>query len=155
MRAIYSAVLSIYIHGITSAKRMHEVQPSLLVREGNTLLVMYSLDTCVRYYTYICKFYLTQQTNPTVPHRSPQPSFLGRVSAWSQHLHNKGSSSTLSAVMIILWPWPGLTADSPLNNYIIISTCSYCLAPSHEATNPASHLILCGHTIVSGWIDLY
>ena len=53
VRAIYSAVLSIYIHGITSAKRTREVRPSLLVREGNTLLVRYSLDTCVRYSTYL------------------------------------------------------------------------------------------------------
>ena len=49
---IYSAGLSVYIHGITSAKRTREVRPSLLVREGNTLLVRYSLDTRERYSTY-------------------------------------------------------------------------------------------------------
>ena len=31
---------------------MHEVWLSLLVREGNTLLVRYSLDTRTRYSTY-------------------------------------------------------------------------------------------------------
>ena len=37
-----------------SAKRTHEVQPAVLVREGSTQLVIYySLDTCVRYSTYI------------------------------------------------------------------------------------------------------
>ena len=56
VRAIYSAGLSIYIHGITSAKRMREVQPSLLVREGNTLLVRYLLDTRARYSTYSLNF---------------------------------------------------------------------------------------------------
>ena len=35
-----------------SVKRTREVQPSLLVREGNTLLVRYSLDTHERYSTY-------------------------------------------------------------------------------------------------------
>ena len=52
--AIYSAGLYLYIHRITSAKRTHEVQPSLLVlvREGNMLLVMYSLDARIRYSTY-------------------------------------------------------------------------------------------------------
>ena len=39
VHAIYSAGLSIYIHGITSAKRTREVRLSLLVREGSTLLV--------------------------------------------------------------------------------------------------------------------
>ena len=54
---IYSAGLSIYyIHRITSAKRTCEVRPSLLVREGNTLLVRYSLDTRARYSTYSLNF---------------------------------------------------------------------------------------------------
>ena len=57
VRAIYySAGLSIYIHGITSAKRAREVRPSLLIREGNTLLVRYSLDTRIRYSTYSPNF---------------------------------------------------------------------------------------------------
>jgi hypothetical protein len=56
VRAIYSAGLSIYIHGITSDKRTREVQPLLLVREGNTLLIRYLLDTRVRYSTYSPNF---------------------------------------------------------------------------------------------------
>ena len=56
VRAIYSAGLSIYIHGITSAQRTCEVWPSLLVREGNTLLVRYSLNTCAGYSTYSLNF---------------------------------------------------------------------------------------------------
>jgi hypothetical protein len=51
-RAIYSARLVIFIHGITSAKRMREVRPAVLVRESSTQLLMYSLDTCIRYSTY-------------------------------------------------------------------------------------------------------
>ena len=39
-----------------SAERMREIRPSLLVREGNTLLVRYSLDTRVRYCTYSLNF---------------------------------------------------------------------------------------------------
>ena len=53
LRAIYSARLALFVHGIMSAKRMHEVRPVVLVRESSTQLVMYSLDTCVRYSTYI------------------------------------------------------------------------------------------------------
>ena len=53
VRAIYSAGLSIYIHRITSAKKTCEVRPSLLVREDNTLLVRYSLDTRARYSIHI------------------------------------------------------------------------------------------------------
>ena len=56
VRAIYSAGLFIYIHGITSTKRMREVRPSLLVREGNMLLVRYSLDTRVGYSAYSLNF---------------------------------------------------------------------------------------------------
>ena len=51
--AIYRASLVLFIHGITSAKRMREVRPAVLIRESSTQLVMYLLDTCVRYYTYI------------------------------------------------------------------------------------------------------
>ena len=52
VHVIYSTRLALFIHGITSAKRMREVQPAVLVRESNTQLVMYLLDTCVRYSTY-------------------------------------------------------------------------------------------------------
>ena len=52
VRAIYSARLALFIHGITSAKRTREVRPAVLVRESSTQLVMHSLDTCVRYSTY-------------------------------------------------------------------------------------------------------
>ena len=48
MRAIYSARLALFIHGITLAKRMCEVQPAVLIGESSTQLVMYSLDTRVR-----------------------------------------------------------------------------------------------------------
>jgi hypothetical protein len=51
-RAIYSARLAIFIYGITSAKRTREVRPAVLVRENSTQLLMYSLDTCIRYSTY-------------------------------------------------------------------------------------------------------
>ena len=50
--AVYNARLALFIHGITSAKRMREVQPAVLVRESSTQLLIYSLDTCVRYSTY-------------------------------------------------------------------------------------------------------
>ena len=46
-RAINSARLALFIHRITSAKRMHEVRPALLVRESSTQLLMYSLDMYV------------------------------------------------------------------------------------------------------------
>ena len=36
MRAMYSARLALFIHGITSAERMHEVQQVVLVEESNT-----------------------------------------------------------------------------------------------------------------------
>ena len=36
-----------YIHGIMSAKRMHEVRPLLLVRESSMQLIMYTPDTGV------------------------------------------------------------------------------------------------------------
>ena len=52
VRAIYSARLALFIHGIISSKRTREVQPAVLVRESSTQLVMYLLDTCVGYYTY-------------------------------------------------------------------------------------------------------
>ena len=50
---LYRARLALFIHGITSFKRTFEVRPAVLVRESSTQLVMYSLDTCVRYSTYI------------------------------------------------------------------------------------------------------
>ena len=50
LRAIYSARLAIFIHGITSARRTREARPAVLVRESSTQFVM---DTCVRYSTYI------------------------------------------------------------------------------------------------------
>jgi hypothetical protein len=51
IRAIYSARLALFIHGITSAKKMREVRPAALISEGNMLVVKYSLDTQVRYST--------------------------------------------------------------------------------------------------------
>ena len=56
VRAIYCAALPICIHGIMSAQRMSEVRPLLLVREGNTLLVRYLLDTHARYSIYSPNF---------------------------------------------------------------------------------------------------
>ena len=47
LRIIYSTRIALFIHEITSAKRTHEVQPALFVRESSTQLVMYSLDTCI------------------------------------------------------------------------------------------------------------
>ena len=51
--AIYSTRLALFIHGITSAKRTREVRPAVLLRESSAQLIMYLLDTCVRYSTYI------------------------------------------------------------------------------------------------------
>ena len=51
--AIYSARLALFIHGITSAKRTREVRPAVLVRKSSTQLLIYSLDKCVRYSTYL------------------------------------------------------------------------------------------------------
>ena len=53
VRATYSTRLALFIHGITSAKRTREVRPAVLHRESSAQLIMYSLDTCVRYSTYI------------------------------------------------------------------------------------------------------
>ena len=50
---LYSTRLGLFIHGIISAKRTHEVRPAVFVRESSTQLVMYSLDTCVGYSTYV------------------------------------------------------------------------------------------------------
>ena len=61
MRAIHNARLALFIHGITSANRMREVRPAVLVRESNTQLVMYSLDTCVRYSTYNTDFQVSER----------------------------------------------------------------------------------------------
>ena len=69
VRAIYSTGLSIYIHGITSAKRTCEVRPSLLVREGNMLFVRYSLDTRARYSTYSLNF---ESQKGSHVHRDPE-----------------------------------------------------------------------------------
>ena len=74
VHAIYSAGLSIYIYGITSAKRTHEVRPLLLIREGNTLLVKYSLDTHVRYSTYSPNF--KSQKGPEFLHNYPIDNYL-------------------------------------------------------------------------------
>ena len=49
---VYSTRLALSIHGITSAKRTLEVRPAVLRRESSAQLIMYSLDTCVRYSTY-------------------------------------------------------------------------------------------------------
>ena len=49
---IYSTPrLALFVHGITQAMRTCEVWPAVLVREDNTLLVMYSLDKCIGYST--------------------------------------------------------------------------------------------------------
>ena len=47
--AIDSARLDLFIHGIALAKRTDEVWPVILLRESSTQLVMYSLDTRIRY----------------------------------------------------------------------------------------------------------
>ena len=45
-RAINSARLALFIHRITSAKRMREVRPALLVRESSTqLLMLFEIET--------------------------------------------------------------------------------------------------------------
>ena len=44
---------SFFIHGIMSAKRTCEVQPAVLIRENSAQPVMYLLDTCIGYSTYI------------------------------------------------------------------------------------------------------
>ena len=48
--AIYSARLALFF---ISAKRMHEVWPAVLIRESSTQLLMYSLDTSIRYSIYL------------------------------------------------------------------------------------------------------
>ena len=53
MRAIYSARLALFIHRITSAKKTREVQPTVLIGQNSTQLLMYSLDTGIRYSTYL------------------------------------------------------------------------------------------------------
>ena len=52
----WHACVMLFIHGITSAKRTHEVRPAVLIRESSTQLLIYSLDTCVRYSTYLLIF---------------------------------------------------------------------------------------------------
>ena len=49
----YSTRLALFIHRIMSTKRMYEVRPAILVRESSTQLIMYLLDTCIRYSAYI------------------------------------------------------------------------------------------------------
>ena len=58
---MYSARLALFIHRIMSAKRTHEVQLAVFVRESSTQLVMYSLDTCVRYSTYNTNFQVSER----------------------------------------------------------------------------------------------
>ena len=53
VHAIYSTRLALFIHGITSAKRTREVWLPILTRESSTQLIVYSLDTCVKYSTYM------------------------------------------------------------------------------------------------------
>ena len=53
VRAIYSTRLALFIHGITSAKKMRKVWPVVLVRESSTQLVMYSLDIYMCQILYI------------------------------------------------------------------------------------------------------
>ena len=53
VRTIYSTRLALFIHGITSAKRTRELRPMVLVRESSTQLLIYSLDTGVRYSRYL------------------------------------------------------------------------------------------------------
>ena len=45
--------LALFIHGIISAKRRRELLPAILVGESSTQLLMYSLDTGIRYSTYL------------------------------------------------------------------------------------------------------
>ena len=59
--AIYSARLALFIHGITSAKKTREIRLVVLVRESSTQFVMYLLDTCVRYSTYIILIFKSQK----------------------------------------------------------------------------------------------
>jgi hypothetical protein len=53
---LYIAQDYLYTCISTSDKRTLEVRPLLLIREGNTLLVRYLLDTRVRYSTYSPNF---------------------------------------------------------------------------------------------------
>ena len=50
MRTIKSTRLALFIHGITSAKS--EIWPAVLVGEHSSQLLIYLLDTGVRYSTY-------------------------------------------------------------------------------------------------------
>ena len=51
-----STRLALFIHGIALAKRMCEVRPAVLVGESSSQLLMYSLDTGIRYSTYLLIF---------------------------------------------------------------------------------------------------
>ena len=53
MCTIYSTRLALFIHGITSAKGTHELRLAVLVGESSTQLIIYSLDTGIRYSIYI------------------------------------------------------------------------------------------------------
>ena len=57
----YSARLALLIHGITSAKRTHEVRPVVLVRESSTQLSIYLLDTCVKYSYILIDFQVSER----------------------------------------------------------------------------------------------
>ena len=61
VRAIYSTRLALFIHGITSAKRTREVRPAVHRRESSAQLIIYSLDTCVRYSTYNTDFQVSER----------------------------------------------------------------------------------------------
>ena len=62
-------LLYLAIHKIMSANRTHEVWSAILVRESSTQLVMYSVDTCVRYSTY--NYYTDFQVSETL-HGGPK-----------------------------------------------------------------------------------
>ena len=51
--AIHSTRLAFVIYGITSARRMCEVRPVVLIRESSTQLLIYSLDIYMRQTLYI------------------------------------------------------------------------------------------------------
>ena len=53
MCAVYSIRPALFIHGNTKAKKTREGWPAILVRESNSQLIRYSLDTGVRYSTYL------------------------------------------------------------------------------------------------------
>ena len=56
MHVIFSVGLALFIHWIMSAKRTHEIWLVVLVGEGSTQLLKYSLETSNRYCTYLTIF---------------------------------------------------------------------------------------------------